>query len=133
MQVDLDLTDQWLNFDNLCKTVWSKIQSMLIIQPPINELRFYARCCERSERLDYAAAEASTLFSHRGITVGHVLRELAYVQRKHRLCPRGEPEDLDSLGDLYPKIEARGWIHLREDDKKVEKFMRERERWSAWR
>lgn len=133
LKVDVDLTDQWMDFGKLSKTIWWKIQSMLIIQPPIEELFFRSECCVQYEGDTWRRVPIAILYSNTGITVGDVLRQLAEIQERHRRCPNGRVKDHDPHGDVYPEISANGWFYFKGKDKKLQKFIREQQHQSALR
>lgn len=88
---------------------------MLIFQPTIRTLEFWALCCTDSN-LMVTNGPTKIVSSVKGITVGHVIRAFAQIQQQHRLCPEADYIDHDLYGFLHPRISANGSIQIMSDN-----------------
>jgi hypothetical protein len=104
-----------VNYREKFERLGLKERSMLITQPTVYQLDFFISCCSsprNSSDLTDCRQPFVTLRSAKGMTVGHVLQQLATLQGNHRICPNGIICEHDKDGYVWPVIQIEGKVKV---------------------
>lgn len=111
--------DKHQNFGRLRNDLGHKEDRMLIMQPPVRNLQFYAQCCNHVLSFSFwppSSRPTKSITSPNGFKVAHIQEVLALIQHEHRMCALADVLDHDASGYVHPNILAFGCVRVPAED-----------------
>lgn len=98
------------------KNPGSRLRSVQLTQPPMQDLKAYVLCCSGGRGWRYPPYRPVSLHKETGITIGELYDKLMLLRKEHSDCASAEIDDHDEEGVVHPRVRFNGSLVLREDD-----------------
>lgn len=94
----------------------SRLRSVQLTQPPMQNLKAYVLCCSGSHVRRYPPYRPVSMHNQSGITIGELYDKLVLLRKAHGDCASAEIGDHDEEGVVHPRVRFNAVLALREDD-----------------